>query len=163
MAVDALWNYPKPFIDCVDVMNLVAFYWDKVDAWFEEDEQVFIGPKDPYTRVDTRETSRRVEVMVNAVKIADSNKAVMLLETGQPHRYYIPQADVQMELLHDTGRTMQSTYKGLANYYNIEVNGETIELAAWSYVAPASEGNRIAGYICFAQGMVNMCVDGVPE
>jgi uncharacterized protein (DUF427 family) len=58
---------------------------------------------------------------------------------------------------------MQSTYKGLASYYNIEVNGEMIEFAAWSYAAPASESNRIAGYFCFPQGIVNMCVDGAPE
>ncbi len=163
MAEDVLWNYPEPFVECVEVTELVAFYWDKVDAWLEEDEQVFIGPKDPYTRVDTRETSRRVEVVVNGVKIADTKKAVMLLETGQPHRYYIPKADVQMGLLRETGRTMESTYKGTASYYDIEAGGETAELVAWIYEDPIAESGRIAGYICFPQGKVEMCVDGVPQ
>ena len=82
MAADVIWNYPEPFVDCVEVTDLVAFYWDKVDAWFEEDEQVFIGPKDPYTRVDSRETSRHVEVTINGELVVDTTKAVMLLETN---------------------------------------------------------------------------------
>ena len=60
-----MWNYPEPFVECVEVTDMVAFYWDRVEAWFEEDEEVFIGPKDPYTRVDTRDTSRGVKVVMN--------------------------------------------------------------------------------------------------
>ena len=139
----------------------MAFYWDKVDAWYEEDEQVFIGPKDPYTRVDTRSTSRRIEVVLNGEKIADSTNAVMLLETGHPHRYYIPKTDVRLDLLQATDRVMTSTYKGSASYYNVKTGEETAELVAWCYEVPTSESAAIAGHICFPQGKVEMCVDGV--
>lgn len=156
-----MWNYPEPFVDCVEVTELVAFYWDKVDAWFEEDEEVFIGPKDPFTRVDTRETSRHIEVVINGEKIADTTSAVMLTETGQPHRYYIPKADVRMDLLRETDRVMKSPYKGAAGYYDVEAAGQTAELVAWCYEDPIPESSRIAGYICFPQGKVEMRVDGV--
>lgn len=156
-----MWNYPKPFVDCVEVTELVAFYWDKADAWFEEDEEVFIGPKDPYTRVDTRETSRRVEIVINGEKIADTTSSVMLIETGQPHRYYIPKADIRMDLLRETDRVMKSPYKGAARYYNVEAGGETAELVAWCYEDPIAESGRIAEHLCFPQGKVEMSVNGV--
>jgi uncharacterized protein (DUF427 family) len=155
-----MWNYPEPFVDCVEVTDLVAFYWDRVDAWYEEDEEVFIGPKDPYTRIDTRATSRHIEVVVNGQKVADTTNAVMYLETGQPHRYYIPKADIQMDLLSLTDRVMKSTYKGIASYYDVAAGGETAELAAWCYESPTAESAAIAGHLCFPQGKVEMTVDG---
>ena len=158
-----MWNYPEPFVDCVEVTDLVAFYWDKVDGWYEEDEEVFIGPKDPYTRVDMRDSARQVKVVVHGETVAETNAAVMLLETGQPHRYYIPKADVRMDLLKSSERTMKSTYKGIADYYDVVAAEETVELAAWCYEKPFDESGRIAGYVCFPQGKVEMYVDGVVE
>jgi uncharacterized protein (DUF427 family) len=160
---DVIWNYPEPFNDCVDCKDLVAFYWNKVDAWFEEDEQVFIGPKDPYTRVDILKTSRHVTVAIDGEQVADSKNAYMLIETGLPVRYYIPKEDVRMDVLKESDRTVGSPYKGMAKLYNVEVNGRTIELAAWSYEEPFKESERIAGHICFPQGKVEMYVNGVRE
>lgn len=87
----------------------------------------------------------------------------MLLETGQPHRYYIPKDDVRMDLLSLTDRVMKSTYKGDASYYNVNAGGESAELVAWCYETPTAESVAIAGHICFPQGKVEMSVDGVPE
>ena len=160
---DIIWNYPEPYNDCVDCKKLVAFYWNKVDAWFEEDEQVFIGPKDPYTRVETLDTSRRITVAIDGETVADTINSVMMLETGQPVRYYIPRQDVRMELMTATDRTAGSPYKGMAKFYHAQVNGKTLELAAWSYESPMPESAKIAGRICFPQGKVEMYVDGVRE
>jgi uncharacterized protein (DUF427 family) len=160
VATDVIWNYPHPFVDCVEVTNLVAFYWDKMDAWFEEDQQVFIGPKDPYTRVDSRVTSRHVEVTINGELVADTTQSIMLLETGQPHRYYIPKSDIRMELLRATDRVMESPYKGTATYYNVEAGGSTADLVAWCYEDATEECAKIADHICFPQGKVQMSVDG---
>jgi uncharacterized protein (DUF427 family) len=158
-----MWNYPEPFVECVEVAEQVAFYWAKVEAWFEEAEEVFIGPKDPYTRVDMRDSSREVKVVINGETVAETTQAVMFLETGQPHRYYIPKTDVRMDLLKSAERTMKSTYKGVADYYDVEIAGESAELMAWCYEKPFDESARIAGYICFPQGKVEMYVDGVRE
>lgn len=158
-----MWNYPEPYNDCVEVQEYVAFYWNKVDAWYEEDEEVFIGPKDPYTRVDTRESSRNVRVVVNGETVAETDRPVMLIESGLPYRYYIPKDDVRMDLLESTEVTMKSTYKGIASYYNVKVNGETVEDLAWCYEDPTDESAKIRGQICFPQGKVEMYVDGVLE
>ncbi len=158
-----MWNYPEPYEGCVETEDYVAFYWNKVDAWYEEDEEVFIGPKDPYTRVDARESSRNVKVVINGETVAETDSPIMLMETGLPHRYYIAKADVRMDLLKPTSVVMKSTYKGVASYYNVEVGGETVEDLAWCYEEPNGESAKIAGRICFPQGKVEMYVDGVLE
>lgn len=62
---NAVWNYPHPIAGCPAISDLAAFYWDKMDAWYEEDEQVFKHPRDPYHRIDVLESSRHVEVVAN--------------------------------------------------------------------------------------------------
>ena len=84
----------------------------------------------------------------------------MLLETGQPHRYYIPKSDIRMDLLRATDRVMKSPYKGAATYYNVEAGGSTADLVAWCYEYSTEECAQISGHICFPQGKVQMSVDG---
>ena len=160
---NAVWAYPEPLDGCVDVRGYVAFYWNKVDHWFEEDEEVFIGPKDPYTRVDCLQSSRHVRVELHGVTVAETTRPVLLLETGLPHRYYIPSEDVTPDVLRPSERVAGSPYKGEARYLHVEVGGETAENVAWVYDAPAEESAKIAGHICFPQGKADVYVDGVLE
>ena len=143
--------------------DYVAFYWNKLDHWYEEDEEVFIGPKDPYTRVDCLASSRHVRVELNDVTVAETERSVMLLETGLPHRYYIPADDVCQDLLRPSERVIGSPYKGKAGYFHVDANGETFEDVAWSYAEPTLECGKIAGYVCFPQGKADVYVDGVLE
>ena len=55
VAENAVWGYPDPFDEVVAIKDSVAFYWDRVDAWYEEDEEIFVHPRDPYKRVDVLE------------------------------------------------------------------------------------------------------------
>ena len=48
------------------------FEWDAVDAWYEEDEQVFVHPRDPYTRVDALRSTRHVRVELDGTLLARS-------------------------------------------------------------------------------------------
>src|SRR5205814_1338458 len=68
---DAVWSYQQPIDGREDIKGLMAFYWHKVDAWFEEDEEVFVHARDPYSRVDVLESSRRVRVELNGETLAD--------------------------------------------------------------------------------------------
>jgi uncharacterized protein (DUF427 family) len=61
-----------------------------MDAWYEEDEEVFVHPRDPYHRVDILESSRRVTVRVNGEVVAQTERPKILFETGLPPRQYIP-------------------------------------------------------------------------
>jgi uncharacterized protein (DUF427 family) len=42
--------YLKPTDDRAALEGHLTFFWDEMDAWFEEDEQVFVHPRDPYTK-----------------------------------------------------------------------------------------------------------------
>jgi uncharacterized protein (DUF427 family) len=51
-----------------------------MDAWFEEDERVFMHPRNPYTRVDILPSSRHVRVELDGVTIAESTKPTLLFD-----------------------------------------------------------------------------------
>lgn len=157
-AVNAAYTYPEPKIE--DLEGLIAFHWAAMDAWFEEDEEVFVHARDPYTRVDALSSSRHVEVKINGVTVADTLKPTLLFETGLPTRYYLPLTDVRMDLLRDSDTVTQCPYKGEANYYSVELDGEVIEDIAWYYRYPVEESARVAGLVSFYNEKVDIYVDG---
>lgn len=61
----------------------VALAWNAVDAWYEEDEQVFVHVRDPYSRIDVVETTNRVRVSVEGQALAEGTPRI-LCETGLP-------------------------------------------------------------------------------
>src|SRR5829696_6359877 len=71
---NAVWSYPVPIAGAPDLSDYVAFYWHRVDNWFEEDEEVFVHARDPYKRVDALRSSRHVEVRIGAETVADTVK-----------------------------------------------------------------------------------------
>ena len=144
-----------------ELQDLVRFDWDAMDHWFEEDEEVYTHPRDPYTRVDILASSRRVQVEVDGVIVADSTSPRLLFETGLPTRYYFPKTDVRMDLLRHTDASTDCPYKGTAEYWSIEVNGREHPDLAWSYKAPFAESQKIAGLIAFYNEKVDLIVDGV--
>ena len=70
------------------------FEWDSLDAWFEEDEQVFVHPRDPYTRIDAMRSTRSVRIELDGVTLAESSSPVLVFETGLPTRYYLNRTEV---------------------------------------------------------------------
>lgn len=137
LAEDALWSYPEPLTGCPDIGGLAAFYWNRMDAWFEEDEQMLVHARDPYTRIDVLENSRRVEVSLCGVSVAESRRPVLLFETGLPVRYYLPKLDVRMKLLRPTDTVTACPYKGeTSQCWTVAAGGETAEDAAWCYEQP---------------------------
>lgn len=161
VAVDAAWTYPESPLP--ELRGLVRFDWEAMDAWFEEDEEVYVHPRDPHTRVDILPSSRHVEVVVNDVKVADSHQPRLLFETGLPTRYYLPLVDVRLDLLHPSDTTTRCPYKGTASYWSVEAGGQVVPDLAWIYRAPVAESARIAGLACFYNEKVDLYVDGVPQ
>ncbi len=98
-AENAAWAYPEPLAGAAGLADYLTFYWDKLDAWFEEDERVEVHPRDPYHRIDTFSTSRRIRVTIEGVTLAETTRSRALYETGLPDRFYMPSADVDMSLL----------------------------------------------------------------
>jgi uncharacterized protein (DUF427 family) len=157
-ATDAAWIYPDSPLE--PIRGHFRFEWGAMGAWLEEDDEVIVHPRDPYTRVDTLRSSRHVEVVVDGVKVADSVRPTLLFETNLPTRYYLPQSDVRMELLTPTDTSSQCPYKGTARYWTVRVDGtEHVDLA-WSYQSPLRESERVAGLVCFYNEKVDLVVDG---
>lgn len=157
-AHDAAWRYPDPEIE--DLRGLVRFDWAALHEILEEDEPVYTHPRDPYTRVDILASSRHVQVVVDGVKVADSTNPRILFETGLPPRFYLPLADVRMDLLTPSDTETHCPYKGTANYWNVVLDGKVHPDAVWTYRTPFPESQKIAGLASFYNERVELYVDG---
>ena len=156
----AAWFKESPVEEIVDHIRLD---WNAMDHWYEEEEEVYVHPRDPYSRIDILQSSRHVRVEIDGVTVAESDQPRLLFETGLPTRYYIPKGDVNMELLSPSDLVTSCPYKGDANYYNVTVDGETHENIVWWYRFPVEESSRIAGLVSFYNEKVDIYVDGVLE
>lgn len=141
--------------------DLVRLTWGAMDEWLEEDEPVYVHPRDPYTRVDILASSRHVTVEVDGVVLADSRRPTILFETGLPPRYYLPLTDVRLDLLRPSDTETQCPYKGTATYWSAAVNGAVHDDLVWCYRTPVAESQKIAGLACFYNERVDLRVDGV--
>ncbi|HZQ29004.1 MAG TPA: DUF427 domain-containing protein [Acidimicrobiales bacterium] len=159
VAEGGAWQYAESPVD--ELRGLVRFDWAAMDHWFEEDEEVFVHPRSPYTRVDILPSSRRVRVELGGVVVAESTRPWLLFETGLPTRYYLPLVDVRMDLLRPSGTHTSCPYKGTASYWSVEAGGQLFEDVAWYYPTPLPESERVAGLVSFFNEKVDLYVDGV--
>ena len=151
----AAWTCPHPPQGLESLAGLVVFRWHLVDGWYEEDDEVFVHPRDPYHRVDVLNSSRHVKVSVGGEVLADTRRPRLLFETHLPARYYIPKLDVRLELLEPSQTTSRCPYKGVASYWSLR--GADI---AWSYKSPIPECPKIENLIAFFNEHVDIDVDG---
>jgi uncharacterized protein (DUF427 family) len=163
VAENAVWSYPDPIDSVPQLGGYLAFYWRMMDHWFEEDEEVFVHPRDPYHRVDVLESSRHVKVRVNGEVVAETERPRILFETGLPPRYYFPPEDVRKEALVPSDKQTQCPYKGVASYYSVEADGRRAEDLVWYYPEPIPEAAKIRGHLAFFNERVDLEVDGVEQ
>ena len=144
--------------DDPDLAEHVLLDFAGFDAWFDEDEQVFAHPRDPFHRVDTRRSSRHVRVEAAGVVLAESSTPVLLFEPPLPVRYYLDPADVDTDLLRPSATQSSCAYKGRADYWSLDGHGDI----AWSYAEPLRDAADVAGRIAFFNERVDLVVDGQP-
>jgi uncharacterized protein (DUF427 family) len=159
--VDAgAWYYPDPLEGAPPIKDLIALYWNRMDHWYEEDEEVFVHPRDPYHRVDILRSDRALRVSVDGELLAESRRAVALFETNLPVRWYIPREDV-VATLEPTDTVTRCPYKGTAGYYSVKLgDGEVLKDVVWYYAEPIAESAKIAGLVCFFNERVDIELDG---
>jgi uncharacterized protein (DUF427 family) len=138
----------------------VAFVWDTMDHWFEEDEEVYVHARDPYTRVDIVRSDREIKVEIDGVTVAESTNGSFLFETGLPTRYYLPKADVRMDLMVPTETVSKCPYKGVARYWSARIGDAVHRDVLWGYDHPVPESQKIAGMVSFYNEKVDVYVDG---
>lgn len=159
---NAAWSY-EPKENRPDFTDYIAFDWGAMDHWYEEAEEVFYHPRNPYHRVDFLPSSRHVEVIVDGVTVADTTNPLLVFETTLPTRYYIPETDVDAQYLVAVDTKTHCPYKGDSSYYHVVVNGKTYENTAWYYPDPIPEAPRLKGTIAFwpeKDTRIQLVVDG---
>jgi uncharacterized protein (DUF427 family) len=141
----------------------IAFDWNTIDSWFEEDDEVFVHPRDPYHRVDVLRSSRHVRVEVNGVTVADTHRPTFLFETKLPTRYYIPKQDIRMDLLVPTQKHTSCPYKGTASYWSVRAGDALVADVVWGYPTPIPECAKIENLLSFFNEKVDIFIDGEHE
>jgi uncharacterized protein (DUF427 family) len=162
-AENAMWSHPELPDDRAALTDHVAFKWSAMDAWYEEEQRVYVHPRDPYTRVDAIPSSRHVRVEVDGVTIAETHRPILLFETGLPIRYYIPPDDVDMSLLSESDSHTRCPYKGRASYYSLQLGDQLYQDLIWVYREPIHECSEIKGMLSFYDERVNLSIDDDPR
>jgi uncharacterized protein (DUF427 family) len=141
---NAVWAYESPLAEAAWLEGYASLYPEQADEWWVEDERTLGHLRDPFHRIDVLPSSRRVRVTAGDEVLADTDRALLLFETGLPPRAYVPRADVRGPIEPADKRTV-CPYKGAARYWDV---GGVAE-AAWSYEYPRPESTGIAGHLAF--------------
>ena len=153
VAENAVWGYDEPIEGAPDLAPYVAFYFDRMDRWYEEDVEIIGHARDPFHRIDVRAASRHVTVRVDGEVVAEADDPVLLFETSLPTRYYLRAESWRSELLEPSERTTICPYKGVAEYRSLRspAGGEVLEGLVWSYPDPFEEALGVTGRLCIDQ------------
>jgi uncharacterized protein (DUF427 family) len=147
------------------IAGTARFDWAALDAWFEEDEQIFVHPRNPYARVDALRSRRSVRIERAGIVLAESDAAVLVFETGLPTRYYFDRSDVRWEHLRPSSTETACPYKGVTSaYWSFTAGGGAHDGdhadIAWSYDFPTRQLLPIAGLVAFYNEFVDVFVAG---
>ncbi|MEU5655197.1 DUF427 domain-containing protein [Streptomyces sp. NPDC047737] len=156
----AAWTYPG-----ADLAGHISFEWfgrEVLDHWYEEDEEIFVHPRDPHKRVDALPSSRHVQVEIEGTVVADTHAPILLFETGLPVRFYLPREDVRLGLFTRTDGRTRCPYKGVASeYWSWAGDADVRHDIAWSYPDPLPSVGIIKDRVAFYDESVDVLVDGV--
>ncbi|MBN6040239.1 DUF427 domain-containing protein [Amycolatopsis sp. 195334CR] len=143
------------------VAGHVRFGFAALDAWFEEDERIFVHPRNPYTRVDALRSTRHVRIELDGVRLAESSSPVLVFETGLPTRYYFNRTEVDFRHLVPSATVTECPYKGTTSgYWSIRIGADLHEDLVWAYDFPTPGLMPIRGMLCFYNEKVDTFVDG---
>ncbi|MGW7366868.1 DUF427 domain-containing protein [Streptomyces sp. NPDC054841] len=155
----AAWTYPGE-----ELAGHICFEWfgrDVLEHWYEEEEEIFVHPRDPHKRVDALPSTRHVQVEIAGTVVADTRTPVLLFETHLPVRYYFPREDVRLDLFTRTDSRTRCPYKGVATEYWSWAGADDVRPdIAWSYPDPLPAVNVIKGMVAFYNESVDIIVDG---
>jgi uncharacterized protein (DUF427 family) len=99
--------------------------------------------------------AQRVRVVAGGVVIADTARAMRVLETAGAPVYYLPREDVRFDLLELSPTVTQCEWKGGASYFSINAGSRRIDDVAWSYEHPNPGYEAIAGHVAFFAAKVD--------
>jgi uncharacterized protein (DUF427 family) len=147
-------------LDDPDLAAYVTVPWEAAEHWYEEDEEVFVHPRDPFVRIDALSSSRHVRVERDGRLLAESDAPILVFETGLPTRYYLPENDVDSSVLADSDLRTGCPYKGFASYRDVVLDGHRNPGLFWYYQEPFNEVSKIKGRLAPYNERVELIVDG---
>ena len=163
-----IWAFPESDVHGVATVPVpeapghVEVPWDAVDAWYQEDDPVFLHAPNPYHRVECVHTSRHVRVEVAGVALVDTTGVLVVYEAALEPRVYVAREAVRMDLLVPSARKTYCPYKGEASYWDAVAGDVVVEAAAWSYEQPHPEAVAVRGLLSFDDARVAVVHDIPP-
>jgi uncharacterized protein (DUF427 family) len=157
---DAAWSYGRP--TGLSLTGFIAFDFDKLDKWLEEDDEIAGHPRDPYHRFDCRHSTEHVVVSVGGEMVAETHRAIKLFETSTTVRYYIPLDDVKPGVLTPTDTRTFCPYKGEAAYYDVRAGATIVRDGAWTLPNPLGEADVTRNHVSFWRENTEVLADGHP-
>jgi uncharacterized protein (DUF427 family) len=150
------WEHTALQPHCRVLEDHVAFAWRAMDSFYEEAERIVGHASDPYHRIDIRQSDRHMAVSSHGTKLVETDRAIVLYESGFAPRWYVPRRDIADGLLTPVQRETFCPFKGICSYYDV---GDAHQ-AAWAYLQPFREVNRIDGYLSFEPDKLEVTIDG---
>jgi uncharacterized protein (DUF427 family) len=146
------------------IVDTIRFDWAALDAWYEEDEQVFVHPRNPYSRVDALRSGRTVRIELDGLVLAESSAPVAVFETGLPPRWYLERTAVDFTHLRPSDTETACPYKGrTTGYWSVQTSEALYPDLAWTYDFPTAPLLPIAGLVAFYDEKVDVFLDGVEQ
>jgi uncharacterized protein (DUF427 family) len=143
------------------IVDTIRFDWAALDAWYEEDEQVFVHPRNPYSRVDALRSGRTVRIELDGLVLAESSAPVAVFETGLPPRWYLERTAVDFTHLRPSDTETACPYKGrTTGYWSVQTSEALYPDLAWTYDFPTAPLLPIAGLVAFYDEKVDVFLDG---
>jgi uncharacterized protein (DUF427 family) len=87
----------------------------------------------------------RVRVVHGGQVVAESERPLLLRETGHPLRYYLPPEDVRLDLLTASETHSYCPFKGTASYWSLPDAADLV----WGYPDPKPDVAEIKDHLCF--------------
>jgi uncharacterized protein (DUF427 family) len=147
-------------VDDPDLDDLVVLDFASFDLWLAEDEELVGHPHDPFKRIDVLRSRRHVEVSLDGTVLADTDDALVLLETHLPPRYYLPPGEVDLSRLAPSDTRSTCAYKGHASYLSTTDGQAAGRDIAWTYPEPLDDALRVRDRIAFWNERTDIRVDG---
>ncbi|MTE01115.1 DUF427 domain-containing protein [Paracoccus sp. YIM 132242] len=96
----------------------------------------------------------RIRVVLGGAVVAETVRALRVLETHHAPTYYLPKGDVQASLRPVSG-TSFCEWKGVARYFDVIAGAKTAPRAAWAYDHPTAGFAALAGHVAFYAGLMD--------
>lgn len=96
-------------------------------------------------RITIEQVTRRVRAVHGDRVLAESDRPLVLRETGCPDRYYLPPEDVRLDLLTPSATHTYCPFKGTASYWSLADAADLV----WAYPDPKPDVAAIKDHLCF--------------